>query len=189
MILNILGGIVSGAWLLFTGEWAVLGYGLLYMFVGVFVISLALFPAILLAVPAAAIAERTEGVILPLIVSLPALVWTFVVMAVSCALGFSYLFKMGNGDFWPFAFWAYAVVLTPWSYMASKEERTGNDAANVPVFFAQLGTVSMIVAVWIDPGNADFWRLIWWFSPFAILGCLFQTLMAGAAVFRRVRST
>ncbi len=49
--LNLLGGIVSGVWLAFLGEWWALGYGLTLLVVSTMGVSFALLPSILLAAP------------------------------------------------------------------------------------------------------------------------------------------
>ena len=53
MFLNLLGGIISGIWLVILGEWSEIFRGILFMVVSGFVISIALMPSLLFAAPAA----------------------------------------------------------------------------------------------------------------------------------------
>ena len=48
MIVNMLGGIVSGIWLAVLGEWGAIGYGIAALVVSGLVLSIVLMPALLL---------------------------------------------------------------------------------------------------------------------------------------------
>jgi hypothetical protein len=65
-------------------------------------------------------------------------------------------------------------------YMASKEQRVGDDSAAIPVFIIQLGTIAMSIAVFLNPENTSAGRLLFWFLPFTFLGVAIQ--MFGVAV-------
>ena len=99
-------------------------------------------------------------------------------MAGTCVLIFGTLVSRIEGTPIPYILWGYAVALAPWSYMASVESRSGNDAANVPLFFCQLGTISMMVAMYLRPYYPDPWRLLWWFAPFSVLALVMQLFTA-----------
>lgn len=53
MILNLLGGIISGIWLAILGEWGEIIRGIIFMVVSGIAISFALMPSLLFAAPAA----------------------------------------------------------------------------------------------------------------------------------------
>lgn len=52
MVLNLLGGIVSGIWLAILGRWEALGLGVAFFFTSKFLLSFALLPAVAIALPA-----------------------------------------------------------------------------------------------------------------------------------------
>ena len=187
IILNMLGGVVGGVWLVILGEWRLLAFGILYMICGALMVGLLLLPGMLFAAPAAMAAERRKF-ILTAFLGVPAIGWTFAVMTVSCVLVFSTVVSHIEGSLIPYVLWAYAAAMAPWSYMASVKSRSGNDTASIPLFCCQLGTISMIVAVFRNPYESDFWRLFWWFLPFAALGIAIQLLIvvAGALDSRRI---
>ena len=54
LVLNALGGIVSGIWLGVIGEWWALGVGLVGLFVSPFLVTILLIPGLLFAAPGAA---------------------------------------------------------------------------------------------------------------------------------------
>jgi hypothetical protein len=65
MILNMLGGIVSGIWLAILGEWGAVGTGILFFFVSTWLLGFALMPSLLFAAPAAYCAKKGKTFGLP----------------------------------------------------------------------------------------------------------------------------
>ena len=181
IILNMLGAIVGGLWLLFRGEWALVGFGILYMIAGPFLLSLALLPGMALAAPAAITADRHP--IVAFVIALPAVIWTFAVIAFSCIWSFqASAYRLGEAPL-PHMLWGYAVALAPWMYMAERERRSGgSDGTAVPVFFAQLGTISMAIATIVNPSDTSLARLLAWFLPFTLIGIVLQVVMAAIQV-------
>ena len=181
MILNFLGGIVGGIWLLVAGDWSTFGYGLLYLFGGTFAVSLLMLPAMALAFPAAKLAESGRDT-LAFIVGIPALLWTYAVVIVSCVAVFSWIMLRADGSPWPYLLWAYAVATGPWSFMASKEEQGRNEYANMTAFASQLGVVSLFAAYLTDPSDVSFGRLVWWFAPLMVAALIVNMFMVWANV-------
>ena len=58
MILNMLGSVVGGIWLMVLGIWAPIFYSVVLLIVGHWIISLLLMPALLLLLPVAKAAEK-----------------------------------------------------------------------------------------------------------------------------------
>ena len=58
MLMNFCGGLVSGIWLAFFGEWRIIINGLLVGWFSTFAISIALIPSLLFALPTAKLIER-----------------------------------------------------------------------------------------------------------------------------------
>jgi hypothetical protein len=56
--LNMFGGVVATIWLAITGQWWVIGLGVVGLFASTFVLSLAMLPAIALAAPSLIAAKR-----------------------------------------------------------------------------------------------------------------------------------
>jgi hypothetical protein len=58
LLLNLLGGVVSGIWLAVLRGWGVIGLGIAFFYVSVLILGFALMPSILLAAAAAYCAEK-----------------------------------------------------------------------------------------------------------------------------------
>lgn len=187
ILLNMLGGLCGGIWLAILGEWRLVFFGILYMMGGSFLISFLLLPGMAFAAPAAMAAERRRFV-LTAILGVPAIGWTFAAMTVSCVLISAAIGRHIEGSPIPYLLWAYAAATAPWSYMASAEARSGNDSASGPLLFCQLGTISVMVALLRNHYDTDFWRLVWWFGPFAVLGFVIQFSMVVMAGFASKRA-
>lgn len=176
ILLNFFGGLLGGAGMLFQGEWNHFFFGLAWMLVGVFVLSFALLPGLIFA-PIVAWAAERQNIPLMVLAGVPAMAWTYIVMAVSCVAIFGGIVQHSDAGIFHM-FWGYAAATGPWSYMARKEAESGNDNAAMTSFFAQLGVISMMIATFIEPGATDFYRLIYWFAPLLIIGLLVQLFFA-----------
>ena len=83
ILMNMLGGVVSGIWLIVLHEWRPLLLGLFSLFFATFLISLALLPTYLFIAPATKLFERGYIVFGP-ILALPVSVYTTFIMAAWC---------------------------------------------------------------------------------------------------------
>ena len=185
LVLNLLAGVIGGIWLGLLGEWAILLGGAAYLFGGVFLIGVALMPGILFSVPAAKAAEDGK-VLQSILFGLPAVVWTYAVVAATCILVFGRIVE--NIDWenrWPLVLWGYAVVTAPWSFLARKDAETGNDNSSGTVFFAQLGTVAMMAVTVIEDRFVGLDALAVWFLPFICVGLLFHLAATVELALRR----
>lgn len=177
IVLNVLGGIIGGIWLLINGDWGTFFRGLGYMFFGAFAVSILLLPGMALAVPMAKLLEdRREK--LAFVVALPALLWTYGAVMISCLWVFSWIMSRVEGSPIPYLLWSYAVATAPWSYMAQKDSQTGNDYGTYAVFGAQLGMISLSFAYLSDPYDLSLPRLSWWFAPPLLTALLLSTFAA-----------
>lgn len=150
MVLNMLGGIVAGIWLAIIGKWGSLGLGFGLMIFGSFAIGIALLPGLIVAVPAAALAEKGRVASAFALGSLN-IIYTYIVLAAWCILIMIIFGKRADGNsLIPFLLWAYAVATGPLSYMASKEQE--NEFTAVTCFALQIAfVISMIVILIINP--------------------------------------
>lgn len=89
-LLNILGGIVSGIWLVILGRWSIIGYGLVALIASSFCLSLAIMPTLLFAAPAALLYEKGYRLAFYFFGFLATL-YTMSVLAVWCMAGFIFL--------------------------------------------------------------------------------------------------
>jgi hypothetical protein len=141
MLLNFGGGIVGGIWLLILGNWALLGLGLLSMFISSIGLSLALAPGLLFSGPGVLALGRKRYVI-GCIALLLGNLWTFVVMTVWCVGSFYVVFRSyyTGGSIWPYLLWAYGMATGPWTYMAARE---GQDSigSSLSAFGACIGAI------------------------------------------------
>jgi hypothetical protein len=152
-ILNMLGAIVSGIWLAVLGEWRPIGFGILSFFVSSFLLGFALMPGLLLAAPAAWLAEKGKILGVVFFGTLSNL-YTVVLVTVWCC-GVLYFFVKDASDstLIPRLIWSYGVATGPWSYFASKEQGEGSEgfASFVAVFFAQLAYLVIMLLVLFTP--------------------------------------
>lgn len=142
------------------------------MLVGAFALSLALLPGMIF-LPIAKWAADRESMSLMLVAGIPAMIWTYVVIAVSCVVVFAAIINNSGAGFFQML-WGYAAATGPWSFLARKDAEAGNDQASMPAFFAQLGVIAMMVATFINPVGTDFFTLIYWFAPVLGIGLVLQ---------------
>lgn len=146
LILNVLGGIVGGIWLMVAGEWSLFIGGLLYMMFGAMIIGLLLMPSLLFAAPAAAFAEKRKYTLF-FIFGLLGIAYTYGLIAVSTYYIADIALSSQSAPLWASLLWLYAVVLAPWQYMASKEQ--DNTSTGMTTFFLALGVVALMVCIGI----------------------------------------
>lgn len=144
LLLNILGGIVGGIWLMIAGEWSLFIGGLLYMMFGAMIIGLLLMPSLLFAAPAAAFAEKRKYVLF-FIFGLLGIAYTYGLIAVSTYYISDIALSSQTAPLWASLLWLYAVVLAPWQYMASKEQ--DNTSTGMTTFFLALGVFALMVCI------------------------------------------
>jgi hypothetical protein len=185
--LNLLGGLVGGIWLVLAGEWSLVVAGVVAGLLGLFVISLALMPGMLLLGPGAALAERNPIAAAPFLVG--ANVWTLGVVTVWCVGVFLLIPDRVYAEHLPPALlFAYATATGPWSYMASKEAQADpNTYSMIPTFFAQLGSVAMMLALWLKDGDPAASLFLKAFLPFMALCLVVQIFMMLAMAADRRR--
>ena len=176
LVLNLIAGLAGGVGLAFQGEWGLLFSGLAYSVGGPFLLSIAMLPGMIF-VPLTVWAADRGNTLLAVMSAIPSMVWTYIVVAVSCIVSFAMIVRGSEGEFFHLL-WGYSVATAPWSYMAQKDKQSGNDNSTVLMFFVQMGTASMMVAAFADPYDTSPARLATWFLPFMGLGLLAQLFIA-----------
>lgn len=142
MILNLLGGIISGIWLAILGEWGEIFRGVLFMVISGFAISIALMPSLLFAAHAAMAIEKGKKLFGMFFGSLSVL-YTIGLMTVWC-IWIMWLFVSSANDISliPLLIWSYGVALAPWIWLAQKDQQGGGNKFSIfSVFFAQISYI------------------------------------------------
>jgi hypothetical protein len=151
MVLNILGGVVSGVWLVVLKDWGAIGTGIFLFLISTFLLGIALVPSLLLVAPAIAFAEKGKtfgvvffGVLSSLYICILVTLWC-------CGIFFLFVKGAAENTYIPRLVWSYGIATAPWSYMASKDEDSGAEAfgSSFTVFFAQLGylVIMLVTAI------------------------------------------
>ena len=147
MMMNLLGGVVSGILLAILGEWKAIGLGFLSLFCATFILGFALMPSLMFALPAAKVIEKGK-IGLGMVLGMPAALYTVGVMIAWCYVVFRGFDGMADDSSRiPMLIWSYGVATSPWAYMAQKESQ-GDDGFNPSVihtFFISIGYLLMIV--------------------------------------------
>ncbi len=135
LVLNALGGIVSGIWLGVIGEWWALGVGLVGLFVSPFLVTILLIPGLLFAAPGSALFERGRQGPAMVLAGISSLYTAALIAA--WGIGILHLFasRATAHSIIPLLIWSYGVASGPWSFLASKDQQGGgNDTRDVDVF-------------------------------------------------------
>lgn len=151
LILNALGGIVSGIWLTLIGQCWALGVGLVCLFVSHFLVGILLMPSLLFDVPAATLFERGKQGVATVLAGVSNL-YTAGLIAV-WGIGVLYFFasRATADSVIPLLIWSYGVAIGPWSFLASKDlQAGGNECSAMATFFLQVGYVVAIVLVLVS---------------------------------------
>lgn len=144
LILNVLGGIIGGIWLMISGEWTLFLSGLGYMAFGAMLLGLLLMPGLLFGAPAAVFAEKRKYVLFGIFGSL-SLVYTYGLIVITTYFVADWILSFSSAPLWAALLWLYATVLAPWQYMASKEQ--DNSSTTMTTFFLALGVFVLILLI------------------------------------------
>ena len=188
MLLNLLGGIVGGIWLICLGMWKPVGISIAILFVGSFALGFLLMPSLIFAIPAAKAAERgnTGGAIFAgmfalLYTTALIVVWAFFIMKGYAGMG-------PDSAQWPLMLLSYGAATGPWAYMASKDQQGpdgGNQHSAIHVFFLSVAYIIAMGARLI--GSASFETCLWILIVTMVIGLIFQAMIV--AEENRIRKT
>lgn len=170
-IVNLLGGIVGGIWLLFKGEWVLVLIAVACLFLGgTFVISLLLLPSLGLGFLTGVLVERKKYLASGILSTL-AHAYTVVIMA-AWGLAFMafFLHKAHHDILVPTILLSYGPATGPWGYMASKEGDFS--VSHIATFFLQIAYLATgAVIIFSDQP-----------SPFGIFGTYLGLMALGLVV-------
>ncbi len=142
MILNMLGGIVSGIWLAILGDWWAIGYGVAGLFLSSFFLAPLLIPAMLVLAPAMYFLNKGRTLLAAPFILLGNL-YTVVLMSGWCLGIFIFFMTRADSDnYIPLLLWSYGAALGPWVYMAQKEQQSGTSGGEtISIFFAEVAYI------------------------------------------------
>ena len=104
-------------------------------------------------------------------------VYRLVLMTAWCgAVLYFFLERADGGAFVPSLIWSYAVAMTPWQYMASKDQQAGDDSSQVDLFFAQFGFFVLILLACFSSLTLP--SLLLSFASFLGVGLVYQVIVA-----------
>lgn len=172
LVLNVLGGIVSGVWLAVIGQWGAIGYGLFFGLAGSVALSLAMLPGLVFAAPAVYFEKRGNRAGL-LTIGLLSVMYTMAVISAWCTFILVFFAHRATNMSGLIALliWSYGVALGPLMWMSKSEAQSGNDASSVTTFAAQIAYVVVALLV-LTVGISTI-------TAFAVVGAL--TFVFGAA--------
>jgi len=144
-LLNMFGGIIAGIWLAVLGDWSVIFLGIGIIFVGAIAVSLLLMPGMILAGIGAMALDRGNKAVGWFLILL-ASPWTMLVIIVWEVGAFWVFGKRVNAhNGIPIWLWSYGAATGVWSYLASKEQRSGDSNGESAAVLAFAAQVSYIV--------------------------------------------
>lgn len=183
IVLNILGGIVSGIWLAIIGEWAAIFIGLLLTFVSAVVLGFALMPVLLLLAPAVHYSKKGNSLVSFFFRTLSN-IYVLVLVSIWCFYVMSLFVRGATEDsLIPRLIWSYGVALGPWIHMARKEQGDSFEgfASLIVTFFAEIAYVVSIFLFILTP--KDLSEIFKVFGAFMAV-CLIVQLLNMFIIFR-----
>ena len=176
MILNLLGGIISGIWLAILGEWGEIFRGILFMVVSSFAISIALMPSLLFAAPAAMAIEKGKKLLGMFFGSL-SILYTIVLITVWCVwIMWLFVSSATDSSLIPLLIWSYGVALAPWMFLAQKDQQGGgNEYSIFTTFFAQISYILGMILFFL---GATLGTIAFIFGAIMLAGGILQVFIA-----------
>jgi hypothetical protein len=138
---NMFGGIIAGIWLALQGDWWALGYGLVFLFVSHWLVSLLLIPFFLLSVPSMRLIAKGQLLLGRIVFALGSL-YMQALMFLWCVFVTGFFLKHPrNVSLFPMMLWTYGVATGPWTFLAAKDQQGGggNEFSMIATLFLQAG--------------------------------------------------
>lgn len=151
MFLNMGGGIVGGIWLAILGEWRLLGIGIFLLVTSPWILSLLMFPNLLIAGFSMHLYEKKHP--FRHLIGYIAQLYTNILIVVTCGFAFFICsrFYSGNSSFGyiPYLLWSWGMALGPWQFFASKEPN--NEFSAITLFSASVFYFLFLASLFISP--------------------------------------
>lgn len=137
--------IIAGMWLAILGEWGLIGFGVLILFVSIFALVSALTPGMFFAGPAAAFRKKGKKTWFYIFSCLTAL-YSNTVLSAWCMAIIYYFAKQADGNsIIPVLLWSYGVAIGPVLWISQKDIQSGERFAMISTFFAQVACFLVIL--------------------------------------------
>jgi len=169
-ILNTLGGIIGGLWLIVTGNWTLVLGALISTLVSTWILGFLLMPTLIFAKPLMWASEHKKRSLVVLLGAISS-VWTYSLILIYNVSSFNYILSNHqDGAVLPYLLLAYAVATGPWTYMASQESRSGDVGwgTTLPVYSACVAAIAMMITVIVLGVPSTLALAITCFIPLAI---------------------
>lgn len=148
VLLNLLGGVGSGVWLVILGDWWVIGYGIALLVGSPFLLGLAMMPSLILMVPAAPLLERGRIILAAPFLFLGGLYTIALISGWCLFILWFFVSRADYNNYIPILIWSYGVALGPWMYMAQKEAQSGGSGGeHISIFFAQVAYIAVVLTL------------------------------------------
>jgi hypothetical protein len=175
IVLNVLGGIISGIWLAILGEWTTIAYGIVILLIAPQLLRWCLLlPAAFFSWPMKYFSDKgkTFGTILT--ASLNS-VYTIALMTIwCCGIFFLFMMQADSSNVILPLIWSYGVAIGPWGYLASKDP--DNVASATSTFLAELAYITRMLFVLFT--TITLYDAIHIFTAFMIVALALQIVMA-----------
>lgn len=144
-VLNSFGGIISGIILAIGGDWTPLLLGVVFIFIGAFIVSLLLLPSLLLGSAALYFYNKKSVIGFTLLTFISQSYIYAVIFGVSYSV-FGTLLQFDNeASKFALIVWAFTAAIAPWSYLANKEK--DNQGTQTTLMVAQIGLLIVVIAL------------------------------------------
>ena len=141
------GGIVAGIWLAILGQWGSIGYGLLMLVGGGFLLWITMMPGMLFEAPATAYSEEGNKPAFYFLVFLRT-VYPFAVLTRGCVLVLNFFARRADSSsIIPMLLWSYGVATSPIAWLAQRDIQSFNEYAMVSTFFSQVAYLLVVLVV------------------------------------------
>lgn len=160
--------VVGGIWLAILGQWSLVILGLIVIFAGTWILSLAMAPGLGIGYLAVRVFEKSKIASYPLLALVAT--YNFVVLCAWCVGFFLFCELRTHGSYWPFILWAYALATIPWVSTYAEEAKTGDAEGSLGwVAAAEFGSLAIMISVMVGHGFQTPFGMLVFFVPVAIL--------------------
>ncbi len=179
MLLNLLGGLVSGVWLAILGQWWALGIGVAALIAHAFLVPVVMGAGLMLLLPPVATLSSRGGAALASPFILLTQVFIYGIVCAWCIGIFHVVMsKADDQTYIPLLIWSYGIAVGPWAAMTARDRQSGSYAASAMAsFFVQIAYMATGLEVLFMPATTS---IIWLKTFLAIMtvGVVLQTILA-----------
>jgi len=148
-VLNILGDIVAGIWLVILRDWEALWVGILAIFASHFPLSLFLMVGMIFILPAQYFIKKNNksGI---LVCSFLSISYTLTLITIwSVMILWFFISSATPQNIMPRLIWSYGTAMSPWMFFAQKDQQggDGNEYSLISLLFAEVAYISAMAMI------------------------------------------